>query len=130
MRLARPEPSMQPLLHCIQRVEQGTMSSAVALGYDTSACPGSGLWSIWPCLLLMSELCPADMCPVCCSHQFYGGKLRDGVTAEQKPAAAGLSWPQPRQPVMVLSVQGLEEQAKKGKGRVSMQLPPGRSVKG
>lgn len=55
---------------------------------------------------------------VCCSHQFYKGKLKDGVTAEQKPAAAGINWPQPQQPVMVLAVQGREEQAKKSKGKV------------
>lgn len=56
---------------------------------------------------------------VCCSHQFYKGKLKDGVTAEQKPAAAGINWPQPQQPVMVLAVQGREEQAKKSKGKVT-----------
>lgn len=55
---------------------------------------------------------------VCCSHQFYKGKLKDGVTAEQKPAAAGINWPQPQQPVMVLAVQGREEQAKKSRGKV------------
>lgn len=53
-----------------------------------------------------------------CSRQFYAGKLTDGVTAEQKPAAAGLAWPQPEQPVMVVAVQGVEEQAKKNKARV------------
>lgn len=51
--------------------------------------------------------------------RFYGDQLEDGVTAEQKPAAAGLNWPQQGQPVMVLAVQGTEESANKvNKGQV------------
>ena len=37
---------------------------------------------------------PADL--------FYGGRLASGVTAEQRPAAAGFPWPQPCWPVALL----------------------------
>jgi hypothetical protein len=47
-------------------------------------------------------------------------KLQDGVKAWQKPAAAGLPWPQHDQPVMVLPVVGVEEQAKRGKAKVRL----------
>lgn len=40
------------------------------------------------------------------------------MTAEQKPAAAGVAWPQPEQPVMVVAVEGMEEQARKSKAKV------------
>lgn len=39
--------------------------------------------------------------------------------AAEKPAAGGVSWPQPDQPVMFVEVQGIEEQAKKSKAKVS-----------
>lgn len=42
------------------------------------------------------------------------------MKAHQKPAAAGLPWPQPDEPVMVLPVVGVEEQAKKSKSKVSL----------
>jgi hypothetical protein len=45
------------------------------------------------------------------SRWFYGGALTDGVAAADKPAALGLQWPQPGQPVMVVAVQGVEERA-------------------
>jgi hypothetical protein len=61
------------------------------------------------------------ICFYTCSRQFYQGRLHDGVTAEQKPAAAGLTWPQPGQPVMFIAVEGQEEKAQRNKGKVRRQ---------
>ncbi|WIA20873.1 hypothetical protein OEZ85_005221 [Tetradesmus obliquus] len=47
------------------------------------------------------------------SRWFYGGRLRDGVAAADKPPAAGVEWPVPGCPVMLLAIQGLEEKAEK-----------------
>lgn len=35
---------------------------------------------------------------------FYAGRLKDGVTAQQKPPPAGLAWPVPGWPVAVVEV--------------------------
>ncbi|KAL6763891.1 P-loop containing nucleoside triphosphate hydrolase protein [Haematococcus lacustris] len=42
------------------------------------------------------------------SAHFYGGRVRDGVTALQRPAPPGLRWPSPLQPIMFLNVHGQE----------------------
>lgn len=62
--------------------------------------------------------CGMLFCCLSCSDQFYKGKLKDGVTAGQKPAAAGLTWPHPGKPVMFMAVEGQEEKAQRNKAKV------------
>jgi regulator of nonsense transcripts 1 len=38
------------------------------------------------------------------SKEFYKGKLQDGVTAEDRPAASGFPWPDPNKPVAFIPV--------------------------
>ncbi len=46
------------------------------------------------------------------SSWFYGGRLKDGVSAADKPAASGLPWPDPDCPVAVVDVShGVEERS-------------------
>jgi hypothetical protein len=49
----------------------------------------------------------------CCSQWFYQGKLQDGVSAQQKPPAAGFPWPSAggTSPVALVQVAGREERA-------------------
>jgi len=50
------------------------------------------------------------------SAHFYGGRLRDGVTAAAKPVPLGLAWPNPAVPVALLALEeGREERAAVGK---------------
>jgi hypothetical protein len=48
-----------------------------------------------------------------CSQWFYQGKLQDGVSAQQKPPAAGFPWPSAggTSPVALVQVAGREERA-------------------
>lgn len=80
--------------------------------HTTAQCLGC---SLPPCCT--ATLTHADPIPSC-SRWFYGGLLQDGVAAAQKPAAAGLAWPQPGAPVMVLAMQGREERAEKSGEKV------------
>jgi regulator of nonsense transcripts 1 len=57
---------------------------------------------------------------VACSRWFYGGRLRDGVAAADKPPAAGVEWPVAGCPVMMLGIQGLEEKAEKSGQKVRL----------
>lgn len=66
---------------------------------------------------MRSAACFAVCVPVY-SRWFYRGALRDGVTDGDKPAAAGITWPQAGQPVMVVAVQGVEEKARKSGTKV------------
>eukprot|EP00775_Hariotina_reticulata_P009337 gene9337-9500_t len=52
------------------------------------------------------------------SRWFYKGALQDGVTAAEKPPAAGLTWPNKESPVMVVALKGLEERAEKSGEKV------------
>jgi superfamily I DNA and/or RNA helicase len=40
---------------------------------------------------------------------FYAGKVRDGITAQARPAPEGFRWPQPEFPVAFLHVEGREQ---------------------
>lgn len=51
------------------------------------------------------------------SAHFYGGKLRSGVTAADRPPARGVAWPDPSAPLAVLAVEGREERADQGGSR-------------
>jgi hypothetical protein len=62
---------------------------------------------------------PARCIVAACSRWFYGGRLRDGVAAADKPPAAGVDWPVPDCPVMMLGIQGLEEKAEKSGQKVN-----------
>jgi hypothetical protein len=70
-----------------------------------------------PCNNLPAFL-PACCITAACSRWFYGGRLRDGVAAADKPPAAGVAWPVPDCPVMMLGIQGLEEKAEKSGQKV------------
>ncbi|KXZ48586.1 hypothetical protein GPECTOR_26g489 [Gonium pectorale] len=45
---------------------------------------------------------------------FYGGRLRDGVEAADKPVPRGFRWPQPGRPLALLSVTGGREETSGG----------------
>jgi hypothetical protein len=80
----------------------------------------------WGRVLRCAALYCAVLCPAASSAWFYRGALKDGVAAQDKPAAAGVAWPQQQQPVMVVAVQGLEERASRSsKGKVGVVLWPG-----
>lgn len=53
------------------------------------------------------------------NQQFYGGKLLDGVTAEEKPAPQGFDWPNPAKPVAFVDVKGKEENTLDGKSKLN-----------
>jgi len=59
------------------------------------------------------------LCCALCSRWFYKGALQDGVTAAEKPPAAGLVWPNQESPVMVAALRGMEERAEKSGEKVS-----------
>lgn len=71
----------------------------------------------WHLIALPSPSLPAHPLTPLSSH-FYGGKLRSGVKAEQRPPARGLAWPDPSSPLVVVEVEGREERADKGGSRV------------
>lgn len=62
------------------------------------------------------------------STWFYGSRLKDGVSAADKPPPRGLPWPKSNLPVAVIPVEGTEERS--NQTREMGPQPPSSSMRG
>ena len=44
------------------------------------------------------------------SVHFYGGKIKDGIVAAQRPSPTGIAWPSEGNPIAFVNVDGYEKQ--------------------